>query len=200
MKSKTGAEPGRSFREPELERRRQELEANRARFEELIAGLSPAQLTWRPGAGRWSMLECIAHLNRANEAYSANAEHALRTAKERGMTGTGPFKHGWFMQWAIAYLDPDKKKMRAKAPGMFQPRDLRDPADELAAFREELDTTEARLHEADGLHLAKVKLSSPVSRFIRLSLGQFFEMHTVHDRRHIQQAERVKSAEGFPVS
>ncbi len=198
MTSKSPMHSGGALREPELVQRREELRANRARFEKLVAGLTPAQLTWRPGTGRWSIIECVAHLNRANHAYSANAERALRTAKERGVTGTGPFKHGRMIQWAIAYLDPDRKKMRAKTPGMFDPREVKDPAAELAAFRRELDVTEGRLREADGLHLAKVKLSSPVSRLIRLSLGQFFEMHTVHDRRHIQQAERVRSAEGFP--
>lgn len=194
------ANSGSTLREPELVQRQQQIDANRVRFEELVAGLSTAQLTWRPGAGRWSIIECLAHLNRANHAYSANAERALRAAKERGATGTGPFKHGRFIQWAIAYLEPDKKKMRAKTPGMFHPGELKDPETEIAAFRAELDLTEARLREADGLHLAKVKLSSPVSRLIRLSLGQYFEMHTVHDRRHIGQAERVKSAGSFPTA
>jgi hypothetical protein len=41
----------------------EQLDEIRRRAEALARGLTPAQLTKRPHPGKWSIAECIAHLN-----------------------------------------------------------------------------------------------------------------------------------------
>jgi hypothetical protein len=45
---------------------------------------------------------------------------------------------------------------------------------------------------ADGLDLARIKVPTPISRLIRLSLGMTFAQVAAHERRHLDQAWRVR--------
>ena len=47
----------------ELTQLEQELQEIRHRAEQLVAGLTPEQLTRRPDPAKWSIAECLAHLN-----------------------------------------------------------------------------------------------------------------------------------------
>jgi hypothetical protein len=44
---------------------------------------------------------------------------------------------------------------------------------------------------ARGLDLRRVKVSTPFSRFLRMSLGMMFAQAAAHQRRHLEQATRV---------
>lgn len=49
------------------------------------------------------------------------------------------------------------------------------------------------LRSADGLDLARIKVTSPVTRLLRLSLGQWLAGLAGHQRRHLWQARQVKT-------
>jgi len=68
----------------------------------------------------------------------------------------------------------------------------------MAAFRAYQVQYIDRLRQANGLDLARARVSSPVTRWIRMPLGSGFAMMVAHQRRHLAQARRVLSAEGFP--
>jgi hypothetical protein len=48
------------------------------------------------------------------------------------------------------------------------------------------------LEEANGVDLARVKVSNPVSNWFKLSLGQELALTAAHERRHLWQASRVR--------
>ena len=48
---------------PELQDYARQFEAVTQEARDLAAGLSPAQWSWRPEPGRWSIAECLDHLN-----------------------------------------------------------------------------------------------------------------------------------------
>jgi len=48
-----------------------------------------------------------------------------------------------------------------------------------------------QLERADGLDLRRVKVATPISRFLKLSLGMMFAQAAAHEQRHIEQARRV---------
>ena len=54
------------------------------------------------------------------------------------------------------------------------------------------------IENADGLHLAKVKVVSPVSRLIRFSLGQCFRALIGHEKRHLLQINALTTHPDFP--
>jgi hypothetical protein len=52
---------------------------------------------------------------------------------------------------------------------------------------------------AKGLDLVRVKVRSPISRFIRFSLGITLAQQAAHERRHLEQARRVRENPAFPA-
>jgi len=68
---------------------------------------------------------------------------------------------------------------------------------EFARVRDQLAE---RVHQSDGLDLARIGTISPVNRLMRLPLGAYFEFILAHDRRHLWQAGQVRTARGFGVS
>jgi hypothetical protein len=50
---------------------------------------------------------------------------------------------------------------------------------------------------ADGLDLARIKVRSPASRFLRLSLGQWLRAMGGHQRRHLCQARQARARLGL---
>jgi len=81
--------------------------------------------------------------------------------------------------------------MKVKAPPLFHPADgvTADQAlnDMLAQHAAMLRLIEL----ADGLDLGKVKVQSPASDKIKLSLGAAFGSMAAHGRRHLWQAKQL---------
>jgi hypothetical protein len=55
------------------------------------------------------------------------------------------------------------------------------------------------LKDANGLDLARIKVTSPALRLLKYGLGMGFWIWTAHDRRHLWQAREVRNAAGFPA-
>jgi hypothetical protein len=45
---------------------------------------------------------------------------------------------------------------------------------------------------AGGLDLRRVKVATPISPLLKMSLGMMFAQVAAHERRHLQQAWRVR--------
>ena len=58
-------------------------------------------------------------------------------------------------------------------------------------FLQVQDQLTLQLERADGLDLRRVKVSTPISRFLKMSLGMMFAQVAAHERRHLAQAQRV---------
>ncbi len=174
-----------------------------SRLDRLAGDLSPQQADWRSAPGRWSVAECIEHLNVTAELYLPGMETAAREAKGSGRwPGGPPYARGPLGgRFLISFLDPTRATpKRARAPAVFRPSssDLELPA--LATrFRAANRRFLALLAQSDGLALGNIRLATPVSRLLRVSLAQAFEIHAVHQHRHLAQAEDVRATEGFPA-
>ncbi len=158
----------------------------------LVEGLSRKQLEWKEGPDRWSIAECLSHLNVTADQYYPAIDRSMRRARERGLLGKGPFRHGFLMNRFIAMLEPPPGRS-FKAPRNFKPR-ARNLANEIGIFFAHQEAIMKRVRQADGLDLARVRLVSPVSRWLRMSLGQCFALLATHQRRHLWQSARVKEA------
>lgn len=173
-------------------------EEARQRLTGLVEGLSDAQANWKPAPKSWSIAECIEHLNQALETYMEKMTSAIDLAREQGQTGAEPYGRGTLTgRLLVNVLNKPAKKVRA--PGVFQPASSRLAIDETAeSLHGNLTQLIEAAKRADGLALGAIKIATPVSGLIRLSLAQAFEVHTLHTPRHLAQAERVKAHNQFP--
>ena len=178
----------------ELEGYRSQFNSAREEFRKLIEGLNDEQFNWRPVENAWSMAECIDHLVMIGTIMGRNIDEALEKAEARGLKSDGPFKYGaignWFVR-AVSGSDEGRRR-KFKAPATYTPTSNHTISRLDAAFNEVQDRFVERVERSNGVDLARVKMPSPISRFIRLSLGQWLALLAGHQERHLLQAKDVR--------
>lgn len=170
------------------------------RVSEIVDGLSSVQANWRPAAKAWSVAECIEHLNQTLGTYMERLSPAIAEARSRGKAGGEPYGRGTLAgRFLVNFLRQPSKKV--SAPRVYQPTTSELEIIKVAAtFRESCSQLVELAEQADGLALGSIRIATPVSRWIRLSVAQAFEVQDLHTPRHLAQAERVKQHESFPKS
>lgn len=162
------------------------------------ARLSPAQFNWRERADRWSVGQCIEHLNITTERYLPVLSQRIAAAWARGQGDARPFTMGLIERGFFWMLEPPVRT-RVKAPKAFHaPADL--PVEATVQRWLDLhDQLAACISSANGVDLGAVKVKSqfgPVS----FTLGGTFSILLAHERRHTWQAREVMNTAGFPSS
>ncbi|HEV1286820.1 MAG TPA: DinB family protein [Bryobacteraceae bacterium] len=180
-----------------------EIDANLSHAESITHGLTPEQFAWRPEPGRWSIGECFAHLNATNNIALPAIEAGIAKGRAAGKMGQSPFQYGVLSRKFIASQEPPVTK-KFKAPKAFLPPAEVDLDETIAEYRRVSGELRRLTREADGLHLARVKiklaaLPAVLRAVARIPLGGQFHLTTTHDRRHLWQAEQVRNHPAFPV-
>jgi hypothetical protein len=175
-----------------------ELEAYHQQFEnitqeagELVSGLSEEEFSWRPGPGQWSMQECFSHLTMVGQVELLLVEAAIDDARARGVTGAGPFRHSALERFIIRETEPPARR-RMSSPKRFVPSHGHPVTAVMPTFYHVQSGFAIQIARADGLDLRRVKVPTPISRFLKFSLGATFAQTASHERRHVAQARRVK--------
>lgn len=182
---------------PELENYRQQFESISLEAREMFAGLNDAQFNWRQAAGRWSIAECFAHLNVTGQMFLPVLTRQIKLARAAGRLSDGPYRRSFLGKMFLRSMEPPAK-LKFKAPKLYAPLPEHLRAVVLPAFITLQEQLIARLHDADGLDLGRVKVTSPATRFLKLSLGHTFAVMAAHERRHIWQARQVRQDPRFP--
>lgn len=160
-----------------------------------FAHLSDEQLRWKPAPDRWSIIECLQHLNLAERYYIRTIQHKVDALAHAPLPPTDqPLMSDWVgkaFRWAV---DPTRKT-RLPAPGIVRPltaTDLR-PADVMSQFLD-LQTTLLRLIEpATYLDWNREKIKTLFGNWLTIRVGDALLMVQAHTERHLQQAMRVKA-------
>ena len=182
---------------PEIDAFRVQFEHISAEADALVAPLSDKQFTWQPAPNVWSVSLCLDHLNVTARRYLPVMDDGIAEAVRRGLYGPGPYSYNWVGRMMVYFVQPTTR-LRTSAPVAFRPTPGRSRHDVMAAFRAYQVQYIDRLHQANGLDLARARVTSPVARFVRMPLGSSFAAMLAHERRHLAQAARVVSNEGFP--
>jgi hypothetical protein len=181
---------------PELVESRRQLEAARADAQKLTEGLDDARFNWSPAVGRWSIAECIDHLNSGWMALP-RLDRAIAEAPEHGHVGPGPYRHGLLGNLYLKFVEPPPK-VRVPAPKRYRPKPGQAISDVVPRFLRLQDALIERVEAAAGLDLGRIRIRSPISKRFRMSLGQWFAFLAAHERRHLWQAWQVRKHPGFP--
>lgn len=178
----------------ELEGYRSQFNDARGEFRKLIEGLNDEQFNWRPEENVWSMAECIDHLVMIGTIMGRNIDEALEKAEARGLKSDGPFKYSAVGNWFVRAVSGSEagRKRKFKAPATYTPTSNHTISRLDAAFNDVQDGFVERVERSNGVDLARVKMPSPVSRLIRLSLGQWLALLAGHQERHLLQAKDVR--------
>lgn len=182
---------------PEIDDFRRQFEQLAVDAEALTAPLRDDQFVWQPAPESWSIAQCIEHLNATARVYLPQLDEGIADAIRRGLYGEGPFAYNWLGR-LLPRLNEPPSRLRVKAPKKFHPPPNRTRHEIMAAFRAYQVQYIDRLRQANGLDLARARVASPVSPWLRMSLGGAFALMTAHERRHLWQARGVMTKAGFP--
>lgn len=177
---------------PNRQRPQDELRTLIRQALDLCEGLDRETFNRRPGEGRWSVAECVDHLNTTARLYLPVLTDAIERARAQGVTGErtpGRTLLGRLVVWLME--PPPKWFSRMGTWPELEPARGLDPhatLDDFEALHEELIV---RMNEAADLDLRKVKVRSALDSRVRLSLGDWFHFLPAHARRHMWQASRA---------
>lgn len=175
---------------PVLESYEGQFAAARGAIEGLVGGVSDAGLRWRPSESRWSIVECLEHLN-SGWLILPKLDRRIAEARAGGVLGREPFREPWLGRLYVRAVEPPVR-FRVPAPRRFRPRADPSPVEVVPRILAFQDEVIARIRASEGLDLGAIRMRSPISRRFRMTLGQWFAFLAAHERRHIWQAENVK--------
>lgn len=181
----------------ELQAHRDQLTAITQEVHQLTTDLSAAQWHWSPVPHEWSIAQCLDHLNVTNGLLLPRFQQAIEQAQTQELYSEAAFYPNWLERWFIRSLSPDAT-IKPSAPRMYVPADHPESPTVLPRFLAIQEQLIQCVETANGLDLQRVKVVSPVTRLLRLSLGTWFAATVAHEWNHVRQAQAVQSQAGFP--
>jgi len=172
-----------------------QVEASRFWFQHRVLPLSIEQLRWRPDLRRWSVAECLDHLNLTLDLYLPKIEDAILRGRHK--EESTPCSHCDRAELeALRSLEPPVT-MAGPAPPATMPNAAIDFDCLIDHFHRSRDRYLGTVHRSAGLDLLRIRIAEPVYPMI-LTLGGTLALIAAHDRRHMWQAERVIRSPRFP--
>jgi DinB superfamily len=178
---------------PELGQVKQELLDARERARHLSEGLSDTLWATSPGPAQWSIAECVTHLNITSERYIPIIDDAIREGRQSGVKQTSPPRRD-FMGWLLARMLEPPYRLRMKTTAPFVPARIENMGDVLERFDYLQGELLVRIDRAQGLALERLRVVSPFNAKVKYNLYSALKLIPVHQRRHLWQAERTRSA------
>jgi len=154
--------------------------------------LSPHQLNYRTSVDKWSILQCIDHLNLYGDFYLPEIEKQI--LENKALSKPRQFKSGIIGNYFANLM----KVRNGKVKKMKSPKDKAPSNSELTIttierFLKQQEHLRSLLMQARSVDLTKIKVAISITKFIRLRLGDTFRFFIYHIERHIIQAESIKT-------
>jgi len=165
------------------------LHASRKLFLDSVAGLSEAQLNFKPAPEKWSIAEVAEHIALSEQFIFQASVAAMKAPAGEKMADAGK------MDEKILAAIPDRSR-KATAPEPLRPQNrFKSAAEAVAAFKSSRDEHIKYLNETqDALreHFYKNPVLGDIDAF------QWILFMSAHTERHVAQILEVKASPGFP--
>ena len=144
----------------------------------------------RPEPNRWSIADCVEHLNRTASAFLPLLRAGL--AEVEGDRSTDRSYRRDPMGWLLSVIMPPPVRFaRVKTTAPFEPGGQEDPAELVRTFERLQDEQLACVRAADGLPLNRIRVRSPFDARTQYNAYSCLVILPRHQHRHLWQAERV---------
>ena len=165
---------------------------------DLVSRLNSEQLNWKPSLGDWSIGQCLEHLCVTNDLYLPAIASALVDRPAAPVDDIKPDRLGrWFIN---AYVEPSPRSKQARAPKKIAPAEQIDLS-VLERFLRSNQSARELIQQARNYDVNRIRFKNPFIPYfpLRFTVGTGIEIVAGHERRHLSQAERLKSSAAFPA-
>lgn len=163
----------------------------RETVEQRFRPLTDDQLNRGPGPGKWSVGQCLEHLNIIGGLYLPVMSKKIKAAKERGSAPAETVVHGYFGKKMTEAMRVPASEKAVKAPQQYAPSGMRLPRTVLEVFGRQLDELVAIIEQTRTINANAIRIPNPIIPLLLPRLTDALELLVVHMQRHIAQAERV---------
>ena len=178
-----------------------ELAGYRARFHEAdcevrrtVEMCTQESFNMQPDAGAWSAGQCLHHLIISGQQTHRKIAAAVEAAETSGPFHDGPFRYGFISRLFVRSMQPDFA-LHIPAPKTYHPAgDPLDPEAVMADFSALQAALVAVTERANGLDLKRIRVPSPLTDWLKLSLGAWLAAVAGHQERHLKQAREALRA------
>jgi DinB family protein len=165
-------------------------------YSELYCRCSRDQLLWRPSNGGWSIAECIEHVARANSQYLP----PIKTAIAKGEPTVSARDYllapgGWFSAAFLKRIGP-QITVKFKAPGKIRPVSV-EPEQAFQELRRGHIEIQELLSPMAQRDLNRIRFKNPFIPVLHFTVATGLLIMAAHGRRHLEQAQRLKTMDGF---
>ena len=183
------------FLNPQLGEIKIQLDVASQKAVSIVNGVDFEQLNERPQPDKWSIAECLVHLNRSSQAEIDVINSVFERTEAKKVVAGKQFKMdllGRLLKWTLGPPPMFFSKMKTTKP--FQPAEIEPASEILPTFLALQERLKACVDTAAGLSMDQVKVVSPFDKRVKYNLFSFFHILLAHERRHLWQAEKVKEA------
>lgn len=181
---------------PQLQAIVDEFEAASERLARLCATTPAGHWGERVHPDRWSVAECVAHLNLTGEAFVPLLRQALAEARSFRSARLPKRYRRDFWGWLLWRSSGPPVRIKVKTTAPFVPTGDLSQADVVATFERLQAEQIACTRAAEGLPLERLKVVSPFDSRIRYNLYACLTILPRHQHRHLWQAEQVLAGIG----
>lgn len=177
---------------PQLQAIADEFNFATARLHALAHAVPEDRWPVRRDPARWSVGECVAHLNLTGQAYAEILHDTIAAQPRPVVSGPWPWRYrrdlwGWLL-WK-SMRPPVRIRVKTIAP--FVPESVAPVAQLMAEFEKWQKVQMDLLIAADGLPLNSIRVTSPFNAKVKYNLYSCFSILPAHQHRHLWQAERI---------
>ncbi len=169
------------------------LEQTHTRLYPCVEGLSRAQADFRPVDDRWTIGEIVEHLSIVEGQILKLTQKLIAQAEAQGAP---VITDGRINPVSIAQM-VERREEKFQAPERSRPQGGVPLAESLARLRKTRQEMRALQAQLEARDLSSVSFPHPA--FGPLNAYQWVALIGLHEGRHIEQIEAIKSAPGFPV-
>jgi DinB superfamily len=166
----------------------QRMEACTAQVKEFEI-LPNHQLQFKNGE-RWSILECLEHLNLYGDFYLVEIEKQIIT--NRRNTAVTNFKSGLLGNYFANLMEVKNGTItKMKSPKDKNPANSKLSITVISRFLKQQEHLVSLLNQCRTVDLTKTRASISLTKFIKLRLGDTLRFYCYHIERHVLQAKRA---------
>jgi hypothetical protein len=154
-----------------------------------LAALNTIQLNWKESPDKWSIIECVEHLNRYNSYYIQEIENNFTPSKQ----STEPeLISTWIGKKSIAMMNPRNRK-KQKTFKKMNPLNSSLSADVFKKFISNQQRMETLLGELSNVDANAKVVRVEFFKLLKMTIAEALEFLIVHQQRHMLQAFEIKA-------
>lgn len=150
--------------------------------------LSEKKLKHKERIDKWSVLECIEHLNLYSDFYNSEIKKQL---EDNHSKPNATFKSGMIGNYFVKSMLPKKKLNKMKTSKDKNPIGSTLTIDVIDKFIIQQKELIDLIKKSKNVNLTKTKTAISISKLIKIRLGDTFRFIIAHNQRHIIQSKNA---------